>query len=70
MIMGAEKYYNMTGEELFVEISKPETLNDCWFIERLRTAIQTHNPLVIVFLGEKIIEAYHRLRDFKTKQNG
>jgi len=67
--MNPDDFFNMTGEEMFEVISKPVSSITPLYVERLKTAIEKKNPLVIVFLGDRIIDSYKKIKQWAESKD-
>jgi hypothetical protein len=61
--MNIDNFYRLSPDQQF-DIIAEKNPKEPFYIERLRTAIQTNNPLTICFLDNRPIDIYNNLKSY------
>ena len=61
--MNIENFYRLSPDQQF-DIIAEKNPKEPFYIERLRTAIQTNNPLTICFLDNRLIDIYNNIKNY------
>ena len=61
--MNIDNFYRLSPDQQF-DIIAEKNPKEPFYIERLRTAIQTNNPLTICFLDNRLIDIYNNIKGY------
>ena len=61
--MNIDNFYRLSPDQQF-DIIAEKNPKEPFYIERLRTAIQTNNPLTICFLDNRLIDIYNNIKNY------